>query len=104
MLDILLMIKTLTETGQAVYILLMIYGILVFGDLLSELAEINRASRNAELEQMEKIQVSVSHSGLSAQRSESTHARTHTHTHQHIHTPTHPHTHTLTRTFAGRGT
>ena len=37
----------------------MLYGILVFGNLLSELAELNHAARSEELTKMESVQAAV---------------------------------------------
>ena len=41
------------------YSALMLYGILVFGNLLSELAELNHAARSEELTKMESVQAAV---------------------------------------------
>lgn len=38
-------VHALNMAERLVYIVLMLYGVLVFGDLLSELAELNRAAR-----------------------------------------------------------
>ena len=46
-------------TERITYCFLMMYGVMVFGDLLSELAEINHATRTQEIEQMEVVQAAV---------------------------------------------
>ena len=45
--------------NSVVYSFIMLYGILVFGDLLSELAELNRATRTEDTSKMERVQAAV---------------------------------------------
>jgi hypothetical protein len=44
---------------RVAYSCLMLYGIMIFGNLLSELAEINRAARVTEMAKMERVQAAM---------------------------------------------
>ena len=80
------------DTSIQVFLLLMLQGIMVFGNLVAELGEINRVVREEETDKMQKVQTAADFmhgfnvaKPLAAQVLNWTRFQ-HTHTHTHAHT------------------
>jgi len=66
---------------QVMCVFLMLWGVVLFGNLLADLAEINRATKMGEMEKLEKVQLAVGHVLIFVEACASSSARGQHHAH-----------------------